>query len=55
MDVTPELTEGEMRLFDQLRVAELGFSLMDHEAKLRLEEEKAGNRVLQARLRTRIL
>lgn len=55
MPDTPELTEGEMRLFDQLRVAELAFSLMDREAELQLQEENAGNRVLQARLRTRML
>jgi hypothetical protein len=53
MPETPNPTEEEIRLYDQLRVAELAFTLMEHEAELQLEEGM-DSRVLQARLRTRM-
>jgi hypothetical protein len=54
MAETPDLTESETRLFDQLRTADLAFGLMEHEAGLQ-QAEGASSRALLARLRTRML
>jgi hypothetical protein len=54
MPETPDLTENETRLFDQLRMAELEFNLMEREAETQLQEG-ASSRALLARLRTRML